>query len=284
MRRHAFIFSAAILLFAFPAAAETGLSFRLKGGYAYNLFGDYNATSDGVSAAWLWIGPPGSRIEGTLPELHAAMDLEFEVSWALSPAFSLSLSGGMLKASGESFTYALVSPAETEILSRREQPYARAIPVRLSLRFYPLARGWFRVFLQAGAGVYFARFDRSGIDDEGTIYFQSFRYDTTATGFGFHGGLGFEIALMKSVGLLFEIEGRYAPLEDFSGTATWNDTSGQDSMTGKYYYYEGRMNIDDAKGLLFASSSPDSSMYYGLRPGVIDFSGYSIRAGLFVRI
>jgi hypothetical protein len=284
MFRKAFFLPAAILVFAVPAAAGTKLSFALKGGYAYNLFGDYNASSDGARAIWTWIGPPGSRIEGDFPELHAALDLEFEVSWALSPAFSLSMSGGLLKAKSGPFTYTLVSPTGATILSHREEPYARAVPVKLTVRFYPWAGRRFKVFLKAGAGMYFARFDRSGIDDDGMSDFRGFRYDTTAVGFGFHGGLGFEAALSRTLGLLLEIEGRYAPINDFTGTLTWNDAAGEDSMSGKYYYYEGRLNIDDAKGLLFAADAPDSSFYYGLRKGVIDFSGYSIRAGLFIRM
>ncbi|MDD8025024.1 MAG: outer membrane beta-barrel protein [Acidobacteriota bacterium] len=284
MSRRAFFLPAAILVLAVPAAAETRLSFGLKGGYAYAVFGDYNATSDGTRAVWTWLGPTGSRIEGETPKLHSALDLALEMSLALSPSFAVCLSVGHLKAKNGPFTYTLVSPAGATILSHREEPYARAVPIDLTVRFYPVAKGRLRVYLAAGAGIYFARFDRSGIDDEGTSYFRSFRYDTTAVGLGLHGGLGVEAALTKAFGLLLEIEGRYAPIDDFTGTLTWNDAAGQDSMSGTYYYYEGRLNIDEAKGLLFAADSPDSSFYYGLRKGVIDFSGFSVRAGLFVRI
>ncbi|MGD0782271.1 MAG: outer membrane beta-barrel protein [Candidatus Aminicenantales bacterium] len=276
---------AALAAFLIPAAAPAAasgasLDFRLKGGYAYAAIGDFNAYNDDILKTMDWILPGGYRFSGEFPRLHGALDLEFEASLSLSSRLRLSLSAGFLEAKGGPWSYSFSRPDGTFLFSDRVEPYARAIPVKLSISFNALDSPRFKAFIKGGLGVYFARFYSYSFDDEGWPDASEMRVDTTATGVGVHGGVGFEAAITSHIGLVVEAEGRYAPIDNFTGTAAI--TSGGVTVTtnGTIYYYRAPTVSNVQEFVL--SAQPPPSLFSDIRKAIVDFSGFTIRGGLVI--
>jgi hypothetical protein len=106
----------------------------------------------------------------------------------------------------------------------------------------------------------------------------SLTHRTDARQLGIHGGLGLEIRMNRRLAFIIEALGRYAKISGFKGKEETYEWSGYSSSTveehGTLFFIEGegypRLDIPPA------GASGDQ----GAREAVLNFSGFSLRAGL----
>ena len=110
-----------------------------------------------------------------------------------------------------------------------------------------------------------------------------------AGGIGFHGGVGLEYRLRKNVSLVVEGSGRYARVSGLKGEYNEQSSEGADATDkGKLYYYEWKYNEKLYPWVELLDRDPSeinfSSPIYNAREAVIDFSGFSLRAGIKISL
>ncbi len=239
---------------------------KLTGGINYLEVGDPNASLKGFAdfmndLAIFW----GVTGEGEIEQIHYGLDLEGDVIFYLSPRLGISLGSGYIYGNK-------IKDANKVILSVWTYAYGMkmsAIPVRLGVCYSLPVSSRIRIFLNGGVGYYFAKWSES-IDWMASTIDQ----EAKASGIGFHGGLGFEFKLVSRFALVLEGQGRYAKIGEFKGKTL-------DSIEGTLYYYENpsmgnwypKVGIVDIDGFMPVGVR-------NLRKAEVDFSGFTLRAGI----
>jgi len=107
--------------------------------------------------------------------------------------------------------------------------------------------------------------------------------------FGLNGGIGFEYDVAKNIGLFVEGTARYAKLKDWKGDGISTTVEGQaDKISGTLWYCE---TLNDRTGKYYPSfkvsknkPSSEEGTYKNIRKAEIDFSGFSLRLGLRIKL
>ena len=181
-------------------------------------------------------------------------------------------------------------PGEKRTISRGDS--FSAVPIRLGIFYNVLQSRNLNFFLHGGVGYYLA--DWKELEDyESESQDSSFwkKYETTvhSGGLGFHGGLGLEYRLLGNVSLVLEGSGRYARISGFEGEYNEKSSWGTDTTDeGTLYYYEWEYNQKSYPWVELLDRDPSqinfSSPIYNARKAVIDFSGYSLQAGIKISL
>ncbi len=258
-----------VFLVPSPAQAQVTFGFKLTGGLGYYGAGDLNTGLQGWSDAFSYIFDSYSPTGGYKP-VHLGMDIGGELLLQFNPQLALGLGVGYLQASRSSsldFSYAGTDYMESW------SPKISAVPITLSLHYFVPLSGKIRLSLDAGVGYYFGK----TTDEQHIVFIGELdrTYDTTASGIGFHGGLGLEIPVAPSVSIVFEARGRFAKLGGFKGTVA-SDSS---TETGDVWLAD--VNIGKKLTLIEiygATPSGDNP-----RLAKLDFSGFSAAAGFVFR-
>jgi hypothetical protein len=198
------------------------------------------------------------------------MDFGGELLLQFNPQLALGLGVGYLQASRSS---SLVISDAGKDYEESWSPKISAVPVTLSLHYFVPLSGKIRLSLDAGVGYYFGKCT----DTQHIVFIGEFdrTYDTTASGIGFHGGLGLEIPVAPAVSIVFEARGRFAKLGGFKGSVA-SDSS---TVTGDVWLAD--VNIGKTLTLIEVYDSTPS----GANPRLakLDFSGFSAVAGFVFR-
>jgi hypothetical protein len=231
-------------------------------------------------------------VEGEAQAMHWGADFGADVVYYLNPRLGVGLGVGSVLAgkSGVRSRIMITSPDASWTIDR-ENSFS-AIPVRFGV-FYDLVQaGRFSLAANAGLGLYFAKWkelenynsESSGIPFDG-------RYETNmhATRLGFHGGLSLEYRLSRGISLVVEGFGRYARFSGFQGSWRQTNSGGLDvTYEGKLYYYEWEENGKTYSWIEFFEKDPKetntSTPIKNSRLAVIDFSGFSLRAGIKITL
>ena len=251
---------ALMIAFAITAAAvpaEAGLGIKVKGGYTWISYGDYN---DWVDKSNIEI-PTGYP---TYEKLHWIPEISAEFTFPLLPSFSGSVGVGYL--SGKADYNVNFSVYMYSYVHR-----VKSMPVFLNVYWEPPLEV-INPFVYGGIGFYRTNleFDES-LTEGGQTEGGSCELDKW--GFGLQAGGGVRIALAPTISFDVGIQGRWADISGFEGTATNLDGDQKEVYLGK-----GEVEIENIVMPYYGPAEKDS----GLEEASVNLSAFTIFIGLTV--
>ena len=261
--------------------AKVHVGLRFQGGLGYLGCGDVNSGLAGLLDVWTYgLFPPGAIRTGEYKPVHAGFNGGADVLLYFQPRWGLILGAEYLQSSRTSEVKFNIGSDNTYFTFA---PRVSAIPLKLGL-FADLPLGEkLNLFLQGGAGYYLGRFHYE-LSFASVDNWRSIVADTEAKNIGCHGGAALELKLSKKLFLFVEALGRYARLSGFSGTAIATSPD-EPAITNRVIIYFAHVNMPEGRfHFLYPTSTfPDDPSYSEVREAVVDFSGFSARAGLRIR-
>jgi hypothetical protein len=276
-------------IFTFISYANTPpknrLELKITGGINRLTGTDYEAVSDGRNHLnKISTEAAGGIFTSERNSFDWGGEVAGEIVINLNSRFALSGGVGYIAAE---FSNKRVSTLEGETTGSSEIAFkAKAVPVTAGINYYLPVSSKSQIVIGAGAEYYFASFSSSSYRENNTPYRQD--TDSTASGgdFGFHGGIAFEYDLSKKIAVVIEGFGRYAKIMGFEGSRNQNDTNNVSSSTkGKYYTHE-RLEWTNEwlTRVGIGSEPPSGEEIRNVRDYEIDFSGFTVRIGLKIRL
>ena len=262
---------------------ENKIELKISGGISYLSGTDYDASD------WGWdylrkitMENQGGTYAWEQNSLAWGWEIGGEILLNLSSRFALS--GGVGYISGTSTSKG--TTALEGITTINETDFkAWAVPVTVGIEYFLPLSSKSRLSLGVGVGYYFAHFSRNYVSEDVGIYRIDADFTGSAGDIGFHGGIGFEYDLSNTVAVVIEGFGRYAKISGFEGSRERIDSNDwTDSWEGKYYYSDRqhssgkllpRVNLSDPSSIENAINARDYES---------DFSGFTIRIGLKIKL
>ncbi len=261
-----------------------GLSVKLTGGLNYFLGGDIDEGTRGLCHLNAdFISSLGFTVKKNIKPFHIGYDLTGDIIFNLSPKVGIGLGIGYIHATKRSFL--VFSEQDIYIFYTLDsRPSISAVPIRLGLFLtLPLHR-LFNITFNGGAALYLTKYSytlRSFLWTPGG----RIHHKASANGLGFHGGIGFEINLNPRSTFFIEIQGRYAKITNFKGTAKSRE------FISSYYFYP--VSSSEEEGMLYylegeghpslAILEEEPSGYSTVRKATFDFSGFAIHSGIRIK-
>jgi hypothetical protein len=247
----------------------------LMGGGNYVAGGDLNTGAQGFIDYY--------RDENSIAETFDAKSIH--LTYIYGGEFSISIGSnfyiglGMDYYSGE--RESLVELRELPLLEIRTRPKIQALPVRLTLSYYPIPS----FYIKTGIEYYFAKCEYYYRWMEDTEWKEW--YGTAKTqGSGVLGALGFDMEVSPWLSLVAEATGRIAKISGFNGSDRSIDQDGDEHIEqGTLYYSEAKGLGDESFPLLFIKSREpiEDALISNPRRAIVDFSGVSLKVGFRFR-
>ncbi|MBE3124978.1 MAG: hypothetical protein IMZ54_07555 [Acidobacteria bacterium] len=284
---------------AAPATGEltkksSALSLRLYGGFSRLAAGDLNEGLDGYfELLELYEAMvAGSVTSGGYSPLHAGYNFGADLVFQLSPMIGVGIGAGYLQSSKSSLmTFSMISIDGGAFTLTGTQKIS-AMPIRLAVFFTLPLSGKLSLTADAG-GTYYAALKLDAgqrleftADDWQEMSLSASRSSLTDN-LGFQGSLGFEYKISHKMGFFIEAVGRYARFKNFD-RATWTseDSGGVPETDEGKIYLETNTDTDLGSWSWFIVSAvpPISNAYNTYREPKIDLSGFSLQAGIRIRL
>lgn len=219
----------------------------------------------------------GIPVPGSPDTLGLALLAGFELTYRVSPELAVGLGADYIRgANGDTlvFTDGLV----TERLVTK--PSARAVPVKLVVRYYPGAG----FYARGGLGIYSAR---AGYlyRNVGAEAWEQWKGTASASGIGAEAALGGEWEIAPRTAFFAEAGFRLARFGGLTGKNVYTNSAG-DAVTepGTLYYFHRIAPDENAYPLLFVMGSPpEGEDIVDYRRAAVDLSGTAVRAGVRFR-
>lgn len=265
-------------------SSEAKLELKISGGITHISGGDWNTSMEGRSEWMKYLREQaGSIYNPEIDFLDGGKEIDGQIVFYLNPKFALGVGVGYIDVQGFSHSTTTIEG----VTGNSKTDYkCSAIPVTFGLYYFIPVSPKIQFSVGAGAGYYFASFSANHRREDGTGYWLTNDREGTSGDFGFHGGIGFEYSLSKSIAILIEGVGRYAKIDGFEGTRNRADANNwSDSSEGRYYYVEyQQQGIEWFPRVIISAETPSNPDYKNVRSAVVDFSGFAIRIGLKIKL
>jgi hypothetical protein len=125
------------------------------------------------------------------------------------------------------------------------------------------------------------------------IYTKEEIYDVNSNRLGLHGGIGFEYNIANNLVLVLEIQGRYVRIKNLKGRRYYSQTfpfemSSGEEEAGTLYIGERDLTNEgygeNCPDLIISPSLPSGNGFKNIREAILDLSGYSLKAGIRIRL
>jgi hypothetical protein len=269
-----------------PPAAETGAegertsagwSFSISGGGNYTLAGYLNSAAQGLAD---YLGDQSALdADKLVSPAHMSFMFGGEFGIPLLSWLQLAIGADFYSSTKSSLlTYGSGSASPTF----SAKPSFQAVPISAALKIYPLDSFYLKLgatFFVANCGYYY-RYDSA-------LYWQEWEGTAHVAALGLCGGLGYEKSISGSFSLIVEVLGQYAPLTEFKGTGTYQDSTMAEptSEDGKLWAYDASVKNKTVFPLLLVRSQKPTEAYVeNVRAATIDFSGLSLRVGIKIKL
>lgn len=208
-----------------------------------------------------------------------------EIVLNLSSRFALSGGAGYITGKYSSTSGTTNQEGAASSTSENDQT-VRAVPVTFGICTYLPVSSKSRFYISAGVGYYFASFSFSNYREDDIPYWIDINFTGSGGDIGVHGGIGFEYALSKNIAIVIEGFGRYAKISGFKGTRDREDSNNwSDSSDATHYHYEHYAWTEEWLARTgFSTEPPSGEDVRNVRDFEIDFSGYTIRVGLKIKL
>jgi len=262
-------------IYVFKQPSKSRSALLVIGGGNYISGGDLNDGSQGLAdyrSDILAIQP-----QGQVKPAHLSYILGGEITLALSSHFSLGIGADFFLGEKESLVEFREDPSSETFTAH---PKMQAVPLRLAISYYPVPNFYakFGIEYYLAKCAYYYRFERE-------VSWEEWRGEATAKDFGILGGLGLELNLSSSFSFIIEATGRYARISGFKGRDRSRDSTGTDHIEeGTLYFYRAETSGGDSYPLLFIRENiPAETSVFNPREAIIDFSGFSLKAGIKIK-
>jgi len=266
------------------------LSLRLYGGFSRLAAGDLNEGFDGYFELFELYDALGfGDATGGYNPVHAGYNFGADFVFQLSPMIGVGIGAGYLRSSASSLMTLAIEGGE---LTLEGTPTLSAIPVRLAVFFTLPLSGKFNLTADVG-GTYYAALKVDAVqrlafpDETWEEMSISASRSSLSDNLGFQGSLGFEYKVSQKMGFFIEAVGRYARFKNFDTVMGLERDSGggEDTNEGKLYlqtftYPEGTYSAFTIESTPPAPDPPEITY----REPKIDFSGFSLQAGIRIRL
>jgi len=293
---HVFTMSKKILIFyvsffmifiltVYPERLPKKLDLKLFGGLTTLSGTDLDANDDGwTHLRKISAEATGGTFSSDSNHFDRGWELGGEIVYSLSSR--IALSGGVGYITGENSSEDMTAVDGVITGFNTTNLKAKTIPVSVGIYTFLPVSSKSRFSLGAGVGYYFTSFTRDARRENNSSYWIETSFKGSGGDLGFHGGIGFEYSVTRNVTILIEGFGRYAKISGFEGTRTRSDSNNfSDSFEGQYFALERFVWTGDWQTRVSINSEPPSGDdVRNVRDLDIDFSGFSIRLGLKIKL
>lgn len=241
----------ALAVTAAAVPAEAGLGIKIKGGYTWISYGDFN---DWVDAANNEI-PPGYE---TVDKIHWIPEVSAELTFPLLPDFSGSIGIGYLSGKSD-YNFSALNQSFSNIHK------VKSIPIIANVYWEPPLE-FINPFVYGGVGLYRTSVEFDQKFDDGSNY-ASYFAELDKWGFGLQAGGGIRIAIVPTISFDIGVQGRWVSISGFEGEAT-----DQDGVKEEVYL----ANHDNGDITIYGPMPKGS----GDPEATVDLSGYTIFIGM----
>jgi hypothetical protein len=287
------------IFFISPADAE---KISLKFSLATNSIGegDINPWIADQNQQWRdWQQANGGTLSGEFMPLSYGSNFEIELRIPIFAGFAINLGGRtkiMDTQSGQiSYNDATGIQQESQTISNEVQ----ALPLKIGLSFVyqiPLLENLY-VFLNAGRHIIFVRYKTSEEYNAHLTYFdKEFIYQINKSNnfrseaLGFYASMGVEYDLIKYIAVVVEAEKTWSHVSGFkgdhqrsyfesiNGVVATNEENGKASL---YYYEKTVGDLSSYYAVLSGHRETSEELEFrNIRPGELNFDGFSIKFGI----
>jgi opacity protein-like surface antigen len=218
----------AIGIIAASVPAEAGFGLRVRGGYTNVSYGDFNEWVDGFNAEV----PSGMS---TMDKIEWLPEISAEFTFTIVPTFSGGVGIGYLSGTSD---YSISIGLDGYSYKHK----VRSIPLTLNLYWEP-SLATLQPFVFAGAGIYRTDLEFAvGLTQGGNL--EGYEADLDKWGFGLQGGGGLRFTVTPMMSFELGIQGRWADISGFEGTAKSFDGEELDVYLAKDDDYFGPEDTD----------------------------------------
>ena len=228
-------------------------------------------------------------------------NLEGELRLDISPKFAVSVGIGYMSEKTKSY-FEYTGPFPFQALFEAKQNYfikskVKTIPLKLGIYYTLALSSRINLILNSGLGYYFSKASlykchwSSNYGGYFVIHTKEENYDVSSNGLGFHGGIGFEYDIANNLALVLEFQGRYARIKNLKGNRFYSLTFGVNpgvEEEGILYIGERDLTVEgygeNCPDLIISQSKPSGDEFRGVREAALDFSGFSLRAGIRIKL
>jgi hypothetical protein len=251
------------------------LEFSFSAGAGYIAPRDLNAGTRGY-AGWTGasVGVPAS---GSPDVLHFAYVFGFDLTYRASAKLAFGLGADYIHGSNRG-QLEYPDPLLTETLTT--WPAARGIPVKLVVRYYPVAG----LYVRAAVGVYAVKTSylyRRDQPDADT--WQQLKGEATGSGVGGEAACGGEWPIGTRTTFFAEAGLRMASFDRLTGTNVATDSTGGDTTEPGALTFFHRAGADEGTYAFYLVSGSVPAGAVDARRAVVNLSGLALRAGVRYR-
>ncbi len=275
---------------------EPKLSFKISGGLSYIFGGGINSHLRSYDS---YLSDMTEYEGNNIRRLHYIPELEGELRWDLTSKLALSIGIGYISGKNKSnLKYEGPFPFQTSSNPTQQyflKPEAKAVPLKLGVYYTLSLSPKINLFLNSGFGVYFSKcslYKKHTSSSWGVYlvyYTKEEQYDVRANILGFNGGIGFEYDIAKNLVIVMDIQGRYTRTKNLKGTRLYSVWDLPYVKEEGILYIGERDMTDEGYGkycpdLMISQSEPSGEEYRNIREAVLDFSGFSLRVGIRIKL
>jgi len=267
--------------------ADSNWSLKISGGWAYLQAGDVNP---GTKAFLDWGRSQFEFTSGEYAELHGGYEIGGDLIFRLGRNFGIGIGAGFLRGAERSQVSCAQSDYGPEAVFTTESTLS-ATPVRIFVCLARPLNG--KIDITANAGIsYFAgvRYDAPWQETYSSVALE-YRTDITTaahrprTPLGLSGGFGLEYHLTTRMAVLLEAQGRWAKLGGLEGTSVADYFEPGGPLTRLFseeggLYYEAFPALSGSPRVILIQSAPPAGPDGQPREASVDFSGFSLQAGI----
>ncbi len=276
-----------LLAMTMPSVAQESpkrFSLILSGGYGTITGGDIPKVIDGTNATIHDLAAMSDFVVvDTLKTAKWGPELEAEFLYRPSRNFGVSLGTGFLRKADDT-----QAAAELEAVARLSLDWTatyRVIPLRLSGYYFFETGSKVTAYAKAGIGYYFGKMTFTTRSEEwllGITIWDQNDGEATASGLGFHGGLGIEYHFSSTIALFIEAAGRYVDLKDWSAENDYLTAWGSERQTGTFWYAEEWVEETGKHypSLQLFEEKPTDPDFRNVREAAFGFSGFALKGGV----
>jgi opacity protein-like surface antigen len=282
---------------------KSKLSFIISGGLRHMSVGDINthleSFDDYLSNMTNYEGGMITKLDNYNSELEKTP--EFELRLDISSKLAISAGIGFISQKNEG-NFEFIDPfpfsgqAYTHIIST--EPKASAVLLKLGSYYkIPIISG-INLFLSGGINYYFSKVSLYKSHEFGRGLFlgsqiKEENYEVSSNNFGLYGGMGFEFRITEHITFVLGFRGRYARIKNLKGNRfirvyrgwIWPEEKSEEGIL-----YIGEKDMTDewhggyTPDLIISPSKPSGNEFRNIREAVLDFSGYSLRLGIRIKL